>query len=350
MEKKENRRKSKRHPAHWKVAMIFQSPDGKPVILHSHTLDLSMGGAAVVSEARVETGSVITVLLAHPEKNDRDGPKIVKKRARIVSSRKASPGSGFHLGLSFMSLSEDDVAALAEMLQKLESRQPPERESRASPTAGGRLARLKELAQKTEAQEKPPDRDAIQTQVGETLERTYLFLKDLVEQLNRVHLAYEKGYMIIGVPDFTGLKWESGRADFHTRDLSPGRKVYERIGVNFRLSGNKKIHVTVKNPTNERLKKTLTENRIEFTAREIANHRGHIESSAFSFPCEVKGNIFLQGDFDTGQILLRTINVERFGTLEYRINPEAITPEALDEFAGFIMGEEREIKLLLTPP
>ena len=52
-------------------------------------------------------------------------------------------------------------------------------------------------------------------------------------------------------------------------------------------------------------------------------------------------------NFDTGRIQMRMINIERFGTLDCVVNPESITEGALDELAGFILCEERELKLLL---
>jgi hypothetical protein len=45
---------------------------------------------------------------------------------------------------------------------------------------------------------------------------------------------------------------------------------------------------------------------------------------------------------------LRTINVGHFGVLEHQIEPVAVTPEALEEFAGFILGEEQQFGMMLA--
>lgn len=353
MDKKSNRRNFKRHPAQWKVAIVLTAPDGKPVIQHTQTIDLSLGGAAIVSEQGGQMGTVITLLLGQPPRRDEDRPKVIKAHARVVSSRKAPSGAGYHLGLSFVSQPGDELSVLADLIQEIESSQPPRRSEAAATessepiTTNSRLARLKELAQTKLSQHKEENRDEINNRVSEALERAYRYLKELTQQLNVVKPAYDKGYTIVGVPGFAGLRWEAGNADFYTRQLSPAKQLYERVTLNFRLSGGKQVQVTVDSPANDRLKRLLTENRVEFTIKDALNSRGLIERSTFMLPCEVKASVLLQGNFETGRILLRTINVERFGVLEHQLDPAAITPDALEEFAGFIIGEEHQIGLLL---
>lgn len=353
MDKKNNRRNFKRHPAQWKVAIVLTAPDGNPVIQHTQTIDLSLGGAAIVSDQSGQMGTVITVLLGQPPLRDEDRPKVIKAHALVVSSRKAPSGAGYHLGLSFVSQPGDELSELAALIRDMESSQPPRRsevtaaESSEPITANSRLARLKELAQTKLSQQKEENRDEINTRVSEALERTYRYLKELVEQLNVVKPTYDKGYTIIGVPDFSGLRWEAGNADFHKRQVSPAKQLYERVTLNFRLSGGKQVQVTVDSPANERLKRLLAENRIEFTIKDQLNSRGLVERSTFMFPCEIKASVLMQGNFETGRILLRTINVEHFGVVEHQLDPAAITSDALEEFAGFIIGEERQIGPLL---
>ena len=351
MDKKINRRKFKRHPAQWRVAIVLSGPDGKPVIQHTQTIDLSISGAAIISKQSGLTGTVITLLLGRPPQHNDDHPKVIKAHARVVSSRNVPFGSGYQLGLSFVSQPGDELNVLADLIREIESSQPPVRsdstESSLPITTNGRLARLKELAQTKLSQQKEENRDEINYRLSEALESAYRYLKELAQHLNVVKPAYDTGYKIVGVPDFAGLKWDAGNADFQTRQLSPAKRLYERVTLNFRLSGGKQVQVTVDNPANDRFKHSLTENRIEFTIKDSLNSRGLIERSTFIIPCEVKASVLMQGNFETGRILLRMINVERFGVLEYHLDPAAITPDALEEFAGFILGEEHQIGLLL---
>lgn len=352
MDNKNNRRSFKRHPANWKVAIVLLAPDGKPIIQHTQTIDLSLGGAAIISEKDGEMGALLTVLLGQPLKQDQERPKVIKAHARVVSSRKSPSGSGFHLGLSFVSQPGDELAILADLIREMETSQAVHHEevmeASASITTNSRLARLKELAQSRLLEEKKDNSDEVNNRISEALERAFGYLKELMQQLNVVKPAFDKGYPLTGVPDFAGLKWSAGSVDFQKRQLAPGKQLFDRVTLSYRLSGDKQIQTTVDSPRNERLKQLLAENRIEYATKDSLNARGFVERSTFMFLCEVRASVLLQADFESGRIHLRTINVEHFGVLEHEIEPKAITPEALEEFAGFILGEERQFELLLA--
>lgn len=365
MDKKSNRRTSKRHPAHWKVAIVLTDEEGRPVIQHTQTVDLSLGGAAIISEESGLTGRVITLLLGQPPRKDDIRPKVIKAYARVVSSRKVPSGKGYHLGLNFVSQPGDELDALGAIIREIEAADPPAKPPSTPPqpqpqpqpqpaatpdpaTFNTRLARLKELAQaKLTEKKEEVNRDEIIIRVSAGLEAAYRYLKETFEQLNVVKPAYDNSYKIMGVPGFAGLKWNVGSTAFHTREMLPGKQMFERVAVNFKLTGDKPVQVSVESPGNEKLKRLLGEYKIEFNAKDTLNSKGFVERSTFTFPCEVKGSILMVANFDTGHIQMRMINIERFGTLDHLVNPASITDEALDELAGFILCEERELRLLL---
>lgn len=80
MEYKEHRRKSKRYPIQWKAAVVFDRSTGKPT-LHTQTDDLSAGGAAIHSDYSDITGSTVTLLLAQPQGDEGEAPKMIRVRA-----------------------------------------------------------------------------------------------------------------------------------------------------------------------------------------------------------------------------------------------------------------------------
>jgi len=360
MEKKSNRRTSKRHPAQWKVAIVLTDEEGRPIIQHTQTVDLSLGGAAIISEESGLTGRVITLLLGQPPREDDVRPKVIKAYARVVSSRKVPSGKGYHLGLNFVSQPGDELDALGAIIREIEAAESPAKlpspppqlqpQAAATPEPGTfntRLARLKELAQaKLTEKKEEVNRDEIIIRVSAAMERAYRYLKETFEQLNIVKPAYDNSYKIMGVPDFSELKWNVGSAAFHTREMLPGKQMFERVAVNFKLTGDKPVQFSVESPGNEKLKRLLGEYKIEFNAKDTLNSKGFVERTTFTFPCEVKGSLLMVANYDTGRIQMRMINIERFGTLDHLVNPASVTEEALDQLAGFILCEERELKLL----
>lgn len=313
---------------------MFDGAQGKPVV-HTQTEDLSVGGAAIFSEHGDLTGSVVNLLLAYPARKGGEAPKVLKARARVVSTVRTPGMSQYRHGLSFIRSPDDGLDALDVFLGFAAAVATP-----AAPAAGSRLAQLKQLAQARAGEGKSLDpQEAINADVSDALAMAYRYLKDLAGQLNIVHPAYARGYGIAGVPEFGGLAWDEGSADFHTREISPVLKLYERVSLRFRLSGKKQIRVVREYPADQKLKQLLEDSNIEFHAQTTWNKRGSPERTAFEFPCEVTASLVLAGQFDTGKVLLRARNVSGFGSMEQLLVPEAFTEESLDELAAFILGE-----------
>jgi len=343
MKQPEHRRRSSRYPLRWKAAVIFDSPQNKPVV-HTQTQDLSVIGAAILSDHGDLTGSLVTLLLAYPARKGDESPRVLKVRAQVVSTVRTPGMTHYRHGLSFISAPDDGLDTLAEILSAAAVPEP----APAVPAAGSRLAQLRQLAQAkvTEGASVDPQ-EVINALVSDALVKTYRYLKELAEQLNIVQPAYSRGYAIAGVPEFNGLVWEEGHANFHTREISPLLKLYREVSLRFRLSGRKQVHIVREYPASEKLKQLLEDCRIEFNARDAWNKRGSIERTTFDFPCEVKAYLMLLGEFGTGKLLLRARNVSGFGSVEQIIAPEAVNDDALDELAAFILGETGRLGPLL---
>lgn len=361
MENVEHRRKSKRHPVRWKAAVVFDKADGKP-ILHTQTQDLSAGGAAIHSTYSDLTGTLVTLLLAQPVRQSGEAPKMLKIRAQVVSSVHSPAMSGFRHGLKFVPSKDDGLDVLTSILAAAESAQPgapavaaapaeatpAEPAETFTPAPGGLLAQLRQAAlAKQMEQQKPDPKEQLIPRVSAAVERAHRFLKAFAGEFNLTKPAYAKEYSIAGVPKFDGLKWVDVQADFHTREISPTTKVYEQVTLDYRLSANKVLSVTREIPADDKLKQVLQDIKIEFTSQRERNDRGSFVSTKFIIPCEVKASLQLVGNFETGKLLLKTRNVEAFGTLEQVLAPEAITEESLKELSRFILGETRRFGPLL---
>jgi len=315
--------------------VVFDSVQGRPVV-HTRTEDLSAGGAAIFSKHGDLTGTIVNLLLAYPTRKGGEAPKVLKVRARVVSTVRTPGMARYRHGLSFIRSPDDGLDALDVFVSATAAAVA----TPAAPAPGGRLVQLQQLAETRVAEGKALDpQEAIDANVSDALAKAYRYLKDLAGHLNAVHPAYSRGYGIAGVPEFGGLEWEEGEADFHMREISPAVKLYERVSLRFRLSGKKQIRVAREYPAAEKLQQLLEDSNIEFHAQGIWNKRGSLERTAFEFPCEVTASLLLLGQFDTGKLLLRARNVSGFGSMEQILAPRAVTEKSLDELAAFILGE-----------
>lgn len=342
----EHRSRARHHPVGWKVTLEFNEDDEKRVV-QSWIRDLSTAGAAVHSNDRDLTGTVVRLSIAYPEAPEQ---KPLKIRARVVSSARRPGMTQYRHGLSFIRLPFDGRAELEKILRSL----PPgaKREEPAAPASErdsvavrrGRLAQLRELAEVKRAEAKKPDpRDENAAAISEALRTAYQYLRDLAEQLNVIHPVYPKTYAIPAVPDFKRLVWEEGNADFRTREPTPILKYYDHVSFRFKLSASKEIRTSLEYPASEKLKQFLEEGRIAYTSNDMYHARGAVEGTKFIIPCEVKASLLLYSQLDLGKLLLRTINVSGFGTQNHILSPEAITEESLDELTAFILGEARDL-------
>jgi len=364
-EHKEHRRRHKRYPIRWKVAVVFEKALARP-LLHTETFDLSAGGGAIQTEYGDLTGAVVTILLAHPAARAGDTQKVLRIVAKIVSSVETPGRPGYRHGMSFANTSPEGVAGLEELLKTAAagavSVDPADAALAAAAKASstpapaapvGRLAALKAAAAQKVADEavraKAESKEEKEDKVSEALKRAYFYLKDLVEQLDVLKPEMPaKNYAIHGVPEFTDLAWDVGKLDLRTREVTPIRKLFTRATLDYRLSKGKPIlKVERPSPANDKLKQVLKDYQLGYSSRDEKNERGAVLKTIFGINFEVLCQLSFEGDFDRYKLVLKTRNVERFGAGEHLIAPEAVTQESLEELAGYILCESRSVGPLL---
>ena len=368
LEYKEHRRKHKRYKVRWKAAVVFDRSSERPV-LHTETFDLSMGGGAIRTEYGDLTKWVVTLLLAQPPRQPGEQPRMLKIQALVVSTAQTPGKSSYRHGMSFIRSPTDGIEGLEELLQTAGAAGGDAAEpatvapapaapavdqaapSQAAPV--GRLAALKQAAQAKLAEEaaKPkidPQKERDE-RVSEALKRAYWYFKDMVEQLDVLKPAIpDKGYTIPGVPMFSDFAWDAGKLDMRAREVSRTVKLFTKVSLDFRLSKQKPmLKVEREFPGCEKLKQLLKDYKVDFTSSDTRNTSGAIVKSTFGFPCEVVAKLEFEGNFDTGRLLLKLRNVERFGMIEHIIAPESVTQESLEELTGFILGETSKVGPLI---
>jgi hypothetical protein len=364
-EHKEPRRKHKRYPIRWKAAVVFDKALAKP-ILHTETFDLSAGGGAIRIEDGDLTGSVVTILLATPAGEQGETAKMLRLTARLVSCRQTPETPGYRHGMSFINTPPEGVAGLELLLKAAAagsaSVDPAEvalaRAARgaAAPAPAapvGRLAALKAAAAQKVADDaaraKAESKEEKEDKVSEALKRAYFYLKELVEQLDVLKPGMPgKGYAVHTLPEFSDFAWDVGKLDLRTREVTPIRNLFTRVTLDYRLSKGKPIlKVERPSPANDKLRQLLKDYQLGFSSRDEKNERGAVIKTIFGINFEVLCQLSLEGDYDTYKLRLKTRNVERFGTTEHVIAPEAVTQESLEELAGYILCESPKVGPLL---
>lgn len=373
MSYQEHRRKHKRYQVRWKAAVVFDRSTERPV-LHTETFDLSAGGGAIRTSYGDLTNAVVTLLLAQPPRQPGEQPRMLKLQAKIVSTAQTPGKADYRHGMSFINTPAEGVAGLEELLQAAAAGAVGEdptaaalqaaAAASAAPVAAaavpasqvaatGRLATLKLAAQakliEEAAKAKAESKDVLEDRVSEALKRAYFYFKDLVEQLDVLKPDLPgKGYAVHGVPEFTDFAWDVGKLDLRSREVSPIRKLFTKVVLDYRLSkGKPMLKVERDYPASEKVKQVLKDYGLEFSSRDTRTASGAIQKTSFGIALGVVCKLELEGNYDTYKILLKMRNVERFGLAEHTIAPEAVTQESLEELTGFILGEATKVGPLL---
>jgi hypothetical protein len=316
--------------------VVFDHALGKPLI-RARTEDLSVDGAGIFTPYGDLTGSVVNLLLAYPERGGSGPGKVLKARARVVSTVRAPGMSQYRHGLKFIRSPGDGLALLGELLKRGAGSTVPGAPGKSAPPA----------QTQTSAEAATPPPGGFSAAVSGALERAYAYLSDLVARLNVEHPAYPRGYAIAGVPDFSGLAWEAGQVDCDVREISPSASAYERVSLRFRLSGKKQISVGREFPASEKLEQLLRDCAITFETHGVWSKRGSLAATRFVFPCQADASLLLVAQHDSARLLLRARNVAGFGMMEQILAPAAVSDKSLDELAGFILGETWRLGTLL---
>jgi hypothetical protein len=217
----------------------------------------------------------------------------------------------------------------------------PPAELTQSSIQGGLLSRLKQqAAEKLADGERSASLQATRTrQVSEALRETYIYLRDLCEQLNVIAPAWPNSFQVNESLTFSNLRWSQGRADYRKQPGPTDDRPFERVSLRFRLSATKDIIVERENPVMEKLRLQLIDSNIEFHLDEYRNAKGYTESGRFTIQPALNAGLLFLGDYDSGNISLKVLNLPRLGSAEYLIPAEQLTPEALEEIALLVVGE-----------
>lgn len=392
----ENRRKDKRFEARWKVAMVFNASEKKP-IFHTLTHDLSINGTSVQSATDEKQNTVINLLLIPPA-IDGVQQKVVKLRGVVASSRPFR--NGFRLGFNFvhdaeleklwlilngLDLTGDALPsdpAVGDAAGHVPARAPAPANTPAPPTAqpprpatvvppatpaatagpasaaapaapatqGSVLDMIKQRAldkKKAEEQQNTSQEEQQQMRfqrISDTLMDAYKYLTDLVANLNELKPPYAGSYVLLNVPEINELSWKEGaRTDCIARPSTTGVKVFHQLSLSYTLVNPTPLSFTRDLIAAEKTLQALKENSIEFSEGRVRNAQGAPTGITFSVPREIRVRLHITCDDATGKLRLETRNLERFGTMQYEFELDALNHALLDQLALMMLGERNTV-------
>ncbi len=235
-------------------------------------------------------------------------------------------------------------AAVTAVTEKAAPPPTPAPAAPAAPAAGGLLARLKQqAAEKQAAESSQAELDAARKrEIDAALQDTYGYIRDLAEQLNVLKPAYPGGYFLVEPIHFQELAWQEGRADYRRVEGVTEERLLERVTLRYQLAAPTPLVVDKENPAMETLRRFLNDYGLAFELQEIRNDRGRTERGRFTIKREIRAGLQFVADYQAGDIRLRTLNVQRLGSADYRIPAAVLTHQTVEEIALLVLGESNQ--------
>jgi hypothetical protein len=210
----------------------------------------------------------------------------------------------------------------------------------------GLLDDLKRQAAQLQAHQKAQARNFGESVlvVDEAMHRTFLYLNDLVKQLNVLSPPCPRVFDIEPTVRFEGMRLTEFFIDFRKK-LVQDRDRYNYISLTWQHRSEQVITVRKELPqVIARFENNLRAAGAEFTTRETRNSRHMVTHTDFTIKCMLRATIRIEAEPDTGTLRFKIRNVERFGSFDLIFTVDDITDPLLEDCARYILGESNQFR------
>lgn len=209
--------------------------------------------------------------------------------------------------------------------------------------AGEATSKLRAL--QTEAQ----DQQAKTQRLHAALSKIFQFLHAFSGYVNNIAPAIPRTYSLDPQTVYTSLKWQNAATDYRKQDLSD-TALMDYVSFHVRLTAAEPVTVTRRWNQLDTLKKELHAfglralDDLNMLVRNKSQQEIFLARLAPDFLVKIK----FQGNYNEGLIDIQCNNLDGFSAAHFKLNPEAVTSELLDNFGCFLIGRTDTLPSQLT--
>jgi hypothetical protein len=210
----------------------------------------------------------------------------------------------------------------------------------------GLLDDLKRQAAQLQAHERAQARNFAESVlvVDDAMHRAFLYLNELVKQLNVLRPPCPRVFDIDPAVRFEGMRLNEFFIDFRKKQVQD-RERYNHISLTWQHRSDQVITVRKELPqVIARFENNLRTAGAEFTTREIRNSRHMVTHTDFTIKCVLRATIRIEAEAETGTLRFRMRNVERVGSFDLVFTVDDITDPLLEDCARYILGESNQFR------
>lgn len=212
----------------------------------------------------------------------------------------------------------------------------------------GLLDDLKRKAAAVQAQRNAQERDFAECvlEVDDAMHHSFLYLNDVVKQLNVLNPPSPRTFDLEPGVRFEGMRLEKFFIDFRKKSVLE-RERYNFINLTFEQQSPQRISVRKELPPNiARFEESLRRAGATFEVNEHRNARQMVTHADFRIQCMLRSGIRMTAEHESASVRFTIRNVERMGSFDLLFAAEEITDPLLEDCVRYIMGEPNQFRAI----
>ncbi len=212
----------------------------------------------------------------------------------------------------------------------------------------GLLDDLKRQAAALQAHRNAQQRDFAECvlEVDSAMHHTFLYLNDVVKQLNVLTPPSPRTFDIEPGVRFEGMRLEAFFIDFRKK-LVQERERYNFINLTFQQQSPQRIVVRKELPPNiARFEDSLRRAGATFEVNEHRSARQMVTHADFHIKCMLRSGIRVTAEHESGSVRFTIRNVERMGGFDLLFAAEDITDPLLEDCVRYILGDTNQFRAI----
>ena len=204
--------------------------------------------------------------------------------------------------------------------------------------AGEATSKLETMQSETEEQHIRGQR------LNAALKRIYQFMQTFSVHVNNIAPIIPRAYHVDSNTTYSELAWLNALADFRKQSLSD-KALIDHVSFSVRLQASEPVIVTRRWNQLEALKKELD----VFALRPLddldmlVRNKSKQETFSVRLAPDFFLRIMFKGDYTDGLVEINGKNFDDFGASSFRLKPEDVTSEMLDDLGRFLIGRTDEL-------
>ncbi len=186
-------------------------------------------------------------------------------------------------------------------------------------------------------------RNSVNEFLDQALKQLFAYTHDLFQQLNIIKPPVPRCYSIGEVLSVDGFAWVEGFADYRNTPQAFGSMV-ELVSMSYQMRAPGHVTIERDGAWVERFRAQLFDYGLQFTCKEFKNERRYVERAEFQITPQLSVNARWRADFEQGNIVLDTRNLERLGSVPYVIRPQAMDQALFEEFGRLMLGQPNRFR------